>query len=274
VILVVAIGLASAAPTAAPAAAAGGGAKAIVLGDSTAAGVGYPLVAAPSALDRACRRSADSYAVALGRLSHSSVRNLACSGATIADGVLGSQKVGGQVVPPQLGVAEQTTGVSVVALSIGADDVGWSAVIELCALSQDCADQAATDAFQSNLTQFTDQYDDLLRQLTTLRGHPLVLVNMYYDPFGPDPRCLEPLGLTPAKVKVLVTDLNALNAVLARGAQGFGFVPVHPNFSGHQVCSNQPDVQTMTSSAPLHPTVSGALRIARADEQAISAHHR
>ena len=75
---------------------------AVVLGDSTAAGVGNPLVAHPSRLDKACERSSEAFGVALGRANHWKVDNLACSGATVRAGLLGRQDLGSLSAPAQL----------------------------------------------------------------------------------------------------------------------------------------------------------------------------
>src|SRR5215475_608934 len=55
----------------------------VVMGDSTAAGIGNPRPYHPSKLDLACGRSVASYAVDLGQINNWKVLNLACSGATI-----------------------------------------------------------------------------------------------------------------------------------------------------------------------------------------------
>ena len=66
-------------------------ARVVVLGDSTAAGLGNPLPPNPTAADQACSRSADSYANDLASVNGWKVLNLSCSGATIGNGILGSQ---------------------------------------------------------------------------------------------------------------------------------------------------------------------------------------
>lgn len=82
------------------------GVDAVVLGDSTAAGIGNPPVAQPDTLDRAWRRSSDSYAFDLAQVNDWNVESLARSGATIPSGILGPQDLGGDVsAPPQLGSA-------------------------------------------------------------------------------------------------------------------------------------------------------------------------
>jgi hypothetical protein len=65
--------------------------NAVVLGDSTAAGIGNRPLAHPSPADKTCGRSADSFAAALATANHWNVLNLACQGATVTDGVPASR---------------------------------------------------------------------------------------------------------------------------------------------------------------------------------------
>ena len=79
------------------------GVQAVVIGDSTAAAVGNPAAGNATALDRACGRSSESYAADLAMVNNWNVLNLACSGATVQNGLLGVQVLGdGQVAPSQL----------------------------------------------------------------------------------------------------------------------------------------------------------------------------
>jgi lysophospholipase L1-like esterase len=246
------------------------GVQAVVLGDSTAAAIGNPLVAHAGAQDKACQRSADSYAVDLAQVNGWNVLNLACSGATVPDGILGIQDAGGQAVPPQFGVLEQAPHATVVVVSIGANDLQWTATAAICVLAAACDDQASTAYFQSNLAAFTRDYYQLLHDLADLPQHPRVLINTYFDPFGPDVKCLSGEGFTPAKTRVLSARLGTLNTVLTKGAQTFGFITVRPAFTGHELCSAQPYVQGLHDPAPLHPTAAGELAIALADQQALT----
>ncbi len=247
------------------------GVQGVVLGDSTASGLGNPLVTHPSAIDRACFRSSDAYAVDLASVNGWKVRNLACSGATIPDGILGPQVVGTHVVPPQLAVARRASGVKAIFVSVGADDVGWDTIIRLCVVSPSCDNSASTAYFQRKLYRFTKDYYQLLGQLAAFPGHPQVIVNQYYDPFDPSLSCLDHVGLTPAKQRVLVQQLDALNAVIAKGAQATGFKSVQPDFSGHGLCTSVPYVQGLGEAAPFHPTPAGELVIALSDEAAFLA---
>ena len=223
-----------------------------------------------SALDRACGRSSQSYAADLAAVNNWNVLNLACSGATIQNGLLGVQLLGsGQVAPAQLAEAEQATHAKVIIVSVGADDVEWSIMTRLCVASTVCNDKVSTAYFDELLNAFTRSYYQLLGDLADLPGTPAVLVNEYYSPFGPNIGCLTRYGLTPAKERVLLARLGQLNTVLAEGAQVFGFGVADPPFTGHQLCSGDPWVQGPGDPAPLHPTATGELAIALADQQVL-----
>ncbi|HWG24283.1 GDSL-type esterase/lipase family protein [Actinospica sp.] len=247
------------------------GVQAVVLGDSTAAGLGNPLVKNASSLDTACGRSSDAYAADLASVNGWNVLNLACSGATVADGVLGAQTLGTTAIAaPQFAVLEQASHVSVVIVSIGANDLQWEAMAAMCAMGPTCDDQATAAMFQANLATFTQDYYQLLHDLAALPAHPRVLINEYFSPFGSNVSCLNAEHLTPGKTAALLSRLGTLNQVLASGAKTFGFTTVVPDFSGHELCTAQPFVQGLSNSAPMHPNTAGELAIALADQQALS----
>jgi GDSL-like Lipase/Acylhydrolase family len=246
------------------------GVQAVVIGDSTAAAVGNPVAGNASALDRACGRSSQAYAADLAAVNNWNVLNLACSGATIQNGLLGVQLLGdGQLAPAQLDEAQRATHAKVIIVSVGADDVEWSIMTRLCVASAVCNDKVSTAYFDELLNAFTRSYYQLLGDLADLPGTPAVLVNEYYSPFGPNIGCLTRYGLTPAKERVLLSRLGQLNTVLAEGAQVFGFGVADPPFTGHQLCSGDPWVQGPGDPAPLHPTATGELAIALADQQVL-----
>jgi lysophospholipase L1-like esterase len=246
------------------------GVQAIVLGDSTAAGLGGRPLQHPTAADAACQRSADAYAVDLARANAWNVVNLSCSGASIAHGLLGPQTTDGTRLPAQVAVAARVRHASLVIVSVGANDLGWSQMVELCAVSS-CNDRASEAYFQRTLQRFTQNYYDLLRQLAELHGTPRVIVNLYYTPFTPGSTCLSRIGLTPDRIRVLLERLGAINSVLREGADTFGDLAVQPEFIGHELCRPQPYVQGLADPAPFHPTAAGSLAIALADERALTA---
>ena len=243
--------------------------QAVVMGDSTAAGEGLPVATRSSRLGRVCGRSQDSYAQDLAAVNGWHVLNLACSGATIGQGLLGSQDRNGKIIPPQLASAQRARNASVIIVNIGANDLGWAMMVGYCAAAPRCDDKATTAYFQQRLASFSKQYLQLLSQLATFPGHPRVIINQYYNPFGPQQDCLRPAGLTPVKLATLTSRLATLNAVLAKGATDFGFLSPQPDFTGHQLCTSQPYVQGRGDPAPFHPTALGQLAIALTDQAAL-----
>jgi hypothetical protein len=202
------------------------------------------------------------------------VLNLACDSATIENGLLGVQVLAdGQVAPAQLAEVTLTTHPKVIIVSVGADDVQWSVMTQLCVSSAVCSDKVSAAYFASLLGDFTRAYYQLLTQLATWSAKPAVVVNEYYDPFGSSLSCLAQYHFTQAKAAVLVSRLGQLNQVLSQGAQAFGFSVAVPDFAGHELCTQEPWVQGPGDPAPLHPTASGQLAIALADEQAVAADH-
>jgi lysophospholipase L1-like esterase len=246
------------------------GVQAVVIGDSTAAAAGNQPPDGATALDRACGRSGESYAADLAAVNHWNVLNLACSGATVQNGLLGVQVLGdGQVAPSQLVEAERATHAKVIIVSVGANDVEWSIMTRLCVAFTVCNDKVSSAFFSKQISDFTRSYYELLGDLAGLPGRPDILVNQYYSPFGADLRCLASYGITAAKEKVLLARLGQLNTVLAQGAQTFGFGVTDPPFAGHELCTAAPYVQGPGDPAPLHPTAAGELAIALADQQVL-----
>jgi lysophospholipase L1-like esterase len=243
--------------------------QAVVLGDSTAAGVGGPPPPDATARDTLCGRSAFAFSSTLARVNNWNVENLACSGATISDGVLGPQVVRGRPVPAQLAVAKRAVDASTVIVAVGANDLGWSSFLRLCAVVDTCNNRAVDAYFQRSLESFTRSYLELLRQLSALPNSPQVVIVQYYIPFDPTQDCLSSAGLTSAKMTVLIDRLQALNSVLATGAQTFGYATAAPDFTGHELCTDQPYVQGLSEPAPMHPNARGELLIALAIERAI-----
>jgi len=242
--------------------------KVAVIGDSTAAGQGNRPVARPTADDKACHRSADSYAEALALTNAWDVTNLACGGATVGAGILGPQWVGDRLQNPQID-APAVSAADVVIVSIGANDVRWSDLLTVCAAAEACDNGAAQAYFQQQLAGFSRDLLELMSQLQLLPKHPVVLVNEYYDPFDGSTECLADRGLTDEKKRVLQVDLEALNDILRNAAKAAGFLSAHPDFTGHGACSAQPYTLGIDEKAPFHPNPSGQLTIALADEHAL-----
>ncbi|HEX3966116.1 MAG TPA: GDSL-type esterase/lipase family protein [Trebonia sp.] len=243
----------------------------VVMGDSTASGWGLPWVAGATALDQGCGRSADSYAADLATTNGWNVQSLACGSATINNGLLGAQVLSnGQIAAPQFSIASEATHAKLIVVSVGADDLKWSVMTQLCAASPVCNDKISGAYFTQLLGSFTRSYYKLLTELDDLPWHPAVVVNEYYSPFGASVGCLSQYGMTQAKASDLVSRLDQLNTVLAQGATAFHFGLAQPKFTGHELCTTEPYVQGPSDPAPMHPNAQGELAIALADEQAIA----
>jgi hypothetical protein len=246
------------------------GIQLVVMGDSTAAGAGLRPVSHPSRADRACGRSSQAYAEDLARTDGWKAVNLACDSATIPHGLLGGQQRGGRQLAAQMAAARRVQHPSVVIVSIGADDLRWSAILEFCAIARRCDNRASAAYFKQKLAEFSANYLKLLIGLGQLPGSPKIIINSYYNPFGKDITCMTKRGLTAAKARTLSTWLAALNSVLSNGAKQFGYLSVRPSFAGHQLCSAVPYVQGLRGKAPFHPTALGQLAIALADQAALT----
>jgi len=246
------------------------GTRVVVMGDSTAAGWGLRPLPHGTKQDRACNRSVDSYAQDLADANGWHVTNLACSDATIANGVLGPQEHNGELMPAQIS-EPAVSKASVVILSIGANDVEWGNLLRVCAVSPSCDDRAARAYFQQHLASFSAQYLQLLSDLQLLPNHPQVVVNLYYAPIQDDDTCLAEAGVTEEKQRSVLTTLAALNGILEKGAKAAAFQVAEPDFSGHGVCSDSPYVQGLRDYAPFHPTAAGELAMALAVEHALQA---
>ena len=241
----------------------------VVIGDSTAAGAGNPQVPHATEEDSACRRSRDSYAADIAAVNDSTVVNLACTNASIENGLFAAEVINGALIPSQLARLEAMNGVKTVIVSIGANEMHWTQLMELCLVAPQCDDTASAAWFAQALDSFTIDYYDLLQRLASLPGLPRVIVNEYYDPLPVNPDCAGQPAITAAKSAVLLNRLTTFNTVLSDGAASFGFDAVAPNFAGHELCTPQSFVQGPADSAPLHPTAAGEIAIALADEQAL-----
>lgn len=264
------------------------GVDVVVIGDSTAAGLGNTALAKPTRQDTACQRSADAYAGSVQSISGLRTLNLACSSATISAGLLGPQRAGDLTLPPQVGVLQAVESPSTVVVSVGANDVGWSDFLRFCYGLPRCDDEASVRLFLSRLDAFKLQYAQLLQQLSDLPGRPQIVVTTYYDPFGTTFDCEQlrdpeaPAGAPPGygfgpdpgqdnqeqkidrKIDPLRSELRRMNAVLEQGAEAFGFTVAPVAFPGHELCTAQPWVQGLRDPAPFHPTAAGELAIAAA----------
>ena len=244
-----------------------------VIGDSRASRSGGPVVAKPTDTDQACVRSADSLAQELSGMISAPVANLACPGASIPNGLRGPQSQGGQLLPPQVGLLKQLSGLKFVVVMIGPNDVSWGDQLRYCYGVADCHDRLTEGEFVYRLSEFDRNYGDLLHDLNDLPNSPHVIVVTSYDVFAPDATCPDAagppgaVGLSPQNIQLLISRNRALNDVITSGARKYEFDVANPVLT--PLClpgadGLGPDIQGLADPAPFHPTGVGMLRIASA----------
>lgn len=243
-----------------------------VIGDSRAVRLGGPVVPHADADSKACKRSTDSLAAQLTQLSPSDpVRNLACSGASIGQGLLGEQQRGHRTLPPQVSQLMSMDGLHFVVVMIGPNDLDWTAFLKYCYAFSHCNDSLANGQFDYRLAQFDRQYGDLLAALDALPGQPQIVVVGSYDVFASDAKCADTEGpdgvpgLDADNVALLIERNQQLNDVLQAGADAYHFSYVRPRLTTLcQATSPEvgPDLQGLDDPYPFHPTAIGTLRIA------------
>lgn len=175
----------------------------VSIGDSVASGEGNPDVPfVPRWQNRQCHRSALAGPARAARIiedmdERSSVTfvHLACSGATTLVGLLGPYEgqEPGALLPPQVTELERLAGdreIDAVLVSIGANDVHFSKVVESCLLKTDChldAPGSAARRFAREVRGLPSNYERLAHALE-LRNIPAdrVYLTEYFDPTRDD----------------------------------------------------------------------------------------
>jgi hypothetical protein len=224
-----------------------------------------------------CFQSADNLGALEAQALGQPVANLACSGATVMQGLLNPQPhPGGPSTPAQIPALAKYPNLKWVILTDGEDELGWSSIVGLCYVPDSCNDQLIQASLNNSLTTFTGQYDSALTALANLRSHPKVLVNLLPDPFLRNAvvtgsTCPALGNLTAPAIQVMVQAINELNAVLAAGAIAHGFRTVTPN--PLPFCSPGADqayqpvllANGMRNPRAFHPTLLGEEAYAIAD---------
>lgn len=269
----------------------------LALGDSVAAGHGLePLTDQPDAAR--CARSAAGYPALLAQSPYFANPpglggSLACSGATTANLIGPPQIVEGPdgpvALPAQLAVVRALgLAPTTVTVTVGANDVGYNAVIGAC-LRQlgsgptgPCARQAprvaaALQELHGNLLRL---FDDI----HALPGTQRILVTGYYDPIPEDLTDLGEalacglLGISVRDARLdgdydyIQTYLTLLNGTIANAAASGGvarYVDIRRVFDGHRFCSDvpwavPPSAATLADGSAFHPTALGQEAIAQA----------
>ena len=272
----------------------------VALGDSVAAGEGNP-EASGGWLDPPCHRSsAAGFEVAAHRLAevdqHRSITfvSLACSGAEIHEGLLGSYagiapRSDGTAYPAQvkrlkrLAKARHGKGkdpaVDAVLVSIGANDVQFSTVARKCAISIGDCSGAEEERLSQSLKALDDSYDELGKELRVAAPGAPVFVTEYFDPThdAEGDFCRHSVGLTSRAESQWAYEklLRRLNGRVETAADRnkWRFVSgIAADFERHGICAGderwvrQLEESVIFQGDPLgtlHPNEEGQRRIAR-----------
>jgi lysophospholipase L1-like esterase len=243
----VVLGVASAGLVTASAAEAATGVNYVALGDSYSSGVGAGnYISSSGSCDRSTSAYPEQWAAAHAPASFTSV---ACSGATTTN-VLNSQ------------VSALSASTTLVSITIGGNDAGFSSVMETCVLSSTstCLSKvAAAESFVAN------QLPALLNKtLTTIRADApsaAVVVLGYPDLYdlSKSSTCI---GLSTSDRTALNQGADDLDNALATAATANHdtFADVRGQFAGHEICDSGSwlhSVDIFALSSSYHPTAAG-----------------
>ncbi|MEU2930088.1 SGNH/GDSL hydrolase family protein [Streptomyces sp. NPDC007251] len=217
----------------------------VALGDSYSSGVGAGSYISSSG---SCDRSTNAYPY-LWNAAHSpsSFAFNACSGATTDD-----------VMANQLGSLNSST--SLVSISIGGNDAGFSDVMTTCVLQSDsdCLARIATaEAYVDNT--LPGKLDTVYNAISAKAPGARVVVLSYPRFYLLGQTCL---GLSDTKRSAINGAADHMDAAIQKRVQAHGFVfgDVRSAFSTHEICSGNSwlhSVNWTDISESYHPTAAG-----------------
>jgi lysophospholipase L1-like esterase len=228
----------------------------VAMGDSIAAGVGLDTYSDSSA----CDRTNQSYPDLVAKSLNLKLDSLACSGATIRAGIIGSQDVNDLNVAPQLNALFKRPKPYLVTLTIGANDVNWTSFIQKCYVGT-CGTQQDTANVDSLLNQLSN---NLQNTLSKIKSHyvgdpPRVIVTGYHQvlPTG-GLTCSDTTGISQTEMTWARQQQSKLNSTINSVVNEFSYAKFASiNFSGHELCTSDSWVQGISDSNPYHPTDAG-----------------
>ena len=219
----------------------------VALGDSYASGVGAGNYTSSSG---SCDRSTNAYPQLWANAnSPSSFTFVACSGATTAD-VLSSQ------------VSALSSSTTLVSITIGGNDLGFSSIMETCVLEGTSACVSAIDSAESSAkSTLPGKLDNVLSTIAADAPNAKVVVTGYpefYD-LSQSSSCV---GLSGTSRTAIDGGADVLDGVIQTAAQKYGdtFVDVRSAFSGHEICDSNSWLHSLNFldiSESYHPTAAG-----------------
>jgi lysophospholipase L1-like esterase len=214
----------------------------VALGDSYSSGVGA------GSTSGSCDQSPSAYPALWAKANSPAVfKFAACSGATTMD-----------VISSQLSALRTST--TLVTITIGGNDAGFSSVMETCVLdSTSSCESAASAGDQFVEKTLPGRLDTMLADIRADAPGAKVIVGDYPDFY--DLNASFCIGLSGADHRAFDTGINDLDSVLQAAAarNGDAFADVRTAFSGHELCDGAGWLNSVTLpiSNSYHPTATG-----------------
>ncbi|WFE67076.1 SGNH/GDSL hydrolase family protein [Micromonospora sp. WMMD714] len=194
----------------------------VALGDSYASGVGADSYTSESG---ACQRSTNAYpALYNTNVKPASYKSVACSGATTTD-----------VVNNQLSALTSTT--TLVSVTIGGNDVGFTSIMSTCVLQGESQCVAAVQAAENKArAELPSKLATVYRGIRSRAPSARVVVVGYPVFYQLGTVCVGLTATSRAKINEGINLVDDLTRTAATSA-GFTFADVRSVFVGHQLCS-------------------------------------
>ncbi|TNY37597.1 SGNH/GDSL hydrolase family protein [Thermomonospora catenispora] len=216
----------------------------VALGDSYASGLGAGSYDSASGN---CKRSNNAYPKLWANAnSPTTFRFVACAGATTTS-----------VMNDQLSALSSST--TLVTVTVGGNDAGFSSVMETCVLGSDstCLN-AINNAKTFMQNQLPGRLDTLYRAIRSKAPSARVVVLDYPRLYTIVSGCI---GLSNTKRTALNSAADLLDSVIASaaGRAGFTLSGVRDEFNGHELCSGDDwlNAVTIPLNHSYHPTALG-----------------
>ena len=219
----------------------------VALGDSYSSGVGAGSYISSSG---SCERSTKAYPEQwAGASSPTSFVSVACSGADTAD-VINSQ------------VSALSASTTLVSITIGGNDAGFSSVMETCVLASTSRCVSAVSAAETFVTnQLPARLEATLQAVRAHAPYAKIVVLGYPDLYdlSKSGSCI---GLSTADRTALNDGANDLDSALSTAAtvNYDTYADVRGQFAGHEICDSSSwlnSVDIFAFSSSYHPTAAG-----------------
>jgi lysophospholipase L1-like esterase len=235
----------------------------IAMGDSVSAGVGL----LENSDSSACDRSNQSYPYVTANDLSYKLENLSCSGATLTSGILGSQEVNDYQEKPELDALFSQSKPKLITITIGANDLHWIDLLGKC-YDTECGTAEDKEMISQNIISVATNMNELLQKISAhyVQSPPLVIVTGYYQlyPTTTKSSCSDLSGIDATELSFMQQVITQMNETLQSSVKAYSFAKFVPvNFSGHELCTEDPWIQGLTDQEPFHPTAQGQKEYAK-----------